>query len=63
MTNINYEAEVKRVYPDAEFMYTGYGYFIYNLVFLPQTIMSDFGLIEESTWQSAYEKLKQQGKI
>lgn len=55
-----YEEEVKRLYPEAEVMYTGTGYFIYNRVFLPQTLMSDCKLSEGDAWESAYKQIKNQ---
>ena len=64
MTNINYESEVKRVYPDAVFWKVS-PFSLIGAVF--SSMKSRLKLSEYTTesaaWQSAYEKLKQQGKI
>lgn len=56
MTNINYEEEVKKIYPNAECKSNRIGYYIdilggctYNNEFF--------------AWQSAYKTLKQQNKL
>jgi hypothetical protein len=57
---INYEAEVKRVYPEAKVEYVSFGYsFIVN----GKKGLSVARPIESLAWQSAYENLKKQGKL
>jgi hypothetical protein len=56
MTNINYEAEVKKVYPNAECKSNMIGYYI-------NINVGNFYSNPTFAWQSAYETLKQQNKL
>jgi hypothetical protein len=61
---INYEQEVKKKYPTADVINLVTGYKIFNGgIALPQTEMCPMQLSPQSAWQSAYEKLKKEGKI
>lgn len=66
---MNYEAEVKKVYPDAR-----YEWYIQDVVGLLFFICEDnscdkpcisgaSSTTEHAAWQSAYERLKQSGKL
>jgi hypothetical protein len=60
MTNINYEAEVKKVYPDAfEHTVTNGNTCILSAIKAEETS----NVVAGVTWQSAYEKLKKQNKL
>ena len=63
MSNINYEAEVKKVYPDAKchIAHLTANKAIYSKI--AEQWLSDSCAFEDEAWQSAYENLKQQRKI
>ena len=62
---INYEQEVKKVYPKAYSVYESYsamfanGYEIIN----EGVLLAEMCITEDYAWQSVYEKLKKEGKI
>lgn len=60
MTNINYKAEVKRVYPDAFEHTTTNGN---TCILSARKAKTTNNVVVGVTWQSAYEKLKQQNKL
>jgi len=52
---MNYKQEVLKVYPDARVMFTGEGYYIYNGVFLPNSLISCMEVTEDLAWEDAYK--------
>lgn len=60
---INYEQEVKKVYPDSFVFYMGNGYQVFNGIITHHTSMSVLCDTTFLAWQSAYEQLKKEGKI
>jgi hypothetical protein len=62
---INYKEEVLKVYPNAECIYESYsaisvyGYEIRNELVL----LAEICITESAAWESAYNNLKQQGKL
>jgi hypothetical protein len=62
---INYEQEVKKIHDDAECIYLlpiNYDEYMYWIV-SRRVKISDYCFHASSAWQSAYEKLKKEGKI
>lgn len=64
---INYEAEVKKVYPDAVYMYfenseKGKHHIRLYSGEIPQSLGASW-YSEHAAWESAYNNLKQQGKL
>jgi hypothetical protein len=57
---INYEAEVKRVYPDA---YCGNNNIFYSIYSGILGMCIGSGMTKYKAWQSAFNRLKQQGKL
>lgn len=61
MSNINYEEDVKKCYPLAKCEGLAYRFFIWTGGH--RSFLLGSGATENDAWQSAYQTLKQQGKI
>jgi hypothetical protein len=61
---INYKRDVKNKYPTADVINMGHGYIVFNGgIAIPQAHISYSSLTPSDAWKSAYDNLKQQGKI
>jgi hypothetical protein len=60
-TNIDYEAEVRKVYPDAVYWFRNDWYLILPNSETYSTLGG--GFIEKDAWESAYNNLKKQNKL
>ena len=59
MTNIDYKAEVLKIYDDAIDVFMVWGFYI----IIDDLIISKLSSTESEAWQSAYENLKKEGRI